>query len=151
MGTRTVRFPASLLEAVRRTHVVGVRAGTRPHRVIAVWAVVVDERVFVRSWARSPDGWNAVLRRERTGSLHVGGRARRIRVVATRSVRLLAEVSRAYAEKYHTPGSRRFVRDMSRAPSRATTLELVPLAAGASGTAARPRRPATARRRTTAA
>lgn len=120
------RFPPAFVAAVERATVVGVRAGRARHRVLPVWAVVVDGRVFVRSWARSPEGWNAVLRRERVGSLHVGTRARRIRAVATRSARLLADVSRAYAAKYHTPGSRRFVRDMSRPACRATTLELVP-------------------------
>jgi hypothetical protein len=36
-------------------------------------------------------------------------------------------VSRAYLEKYSTPGSIKYARDLGRAKSRATTTELVPL------------------------
>jgi hypothetical protein len=39
------RFPARTLTAVREAQVVGLRAGRRPHRTIAVWAVVVRGRV----------------------------------------------------------------------------------------------------------
>jgi len=39
-------------------------------------------------------------------------------------------VSEAYAVKYHTPGSVKYVRDLGREKSRATTTELVPLGAG---------------------
>jgi hypothetical protein len=47
--------------------------------------------------------------------------------VQTRSERLKDAVDRAYLEKYHTPGSIKFARDLVRAKSRATTTELVPL------------------------
>jgi hypothetical protein len=45
--------------------------------------------------------------------------------VRTRSERLKDAVSRAYVEKYNTPGSIKYARDLGRAKSRATTTELV--------------------------
>ena len=45
----------------------------------------------------------------------------------TRSERIKDAVSRAYAEKYTTPASIKYVRDMSRKKSRDTTTELQPL------------------------
>ncbi|GJQ19788.1 MAG: hypothetical protein HBSIN02_01430 [Bacteroidia bacterium] len=106
--------------------VVGIKAGRGRHRVLPVWAVVVSHRVFIRSWSLKPTGWHFVFRRYRVGSLHVGNRAIPIRPVFIRSERLKSAVSRAYAEKYHTPGSRRFVKDLSGKKSRDTTTELVP-------------------------
>jgi hypothetical protein len=47
--------------------------------------------------------------------------------VQTRSERLKEAIDRAYLEKYHTPGSVKFARDLGRAKSRATTTELVPV------------------------
>jgi hypothetical protein len=123
------RFAPSLVARVAASQVVGVRAGRAPHRTIAVWAVVVDGRVFARSWGRKPDGWNATFRRERVGTLEVDGRPRRVRAVLTRSERLLDAVSDAYREKYHTPGAKRWVRDLCKPSCRATTIELVPGAA----------------------
>ena len=34
-----------------------IRAGNRMHRFIGIWVVVVDDRVFVRSWSLKPQGW----------------------------------------------------------------------------------------------
>jgi hypothetical protein len=54
----------------------------------------------------------------------------RVRARFPRGDRLLDAVSEAYAVKYHTPGSVKYVRDLGREKSRATTTELVPLGAG---------------------
>ena len=47
------RFPSDVLSAIRKGMIIGLRAGAQPHRFVAVWAVVVEGRVFVRSWSRS--------------------------------------------------------------------------------------------------
>lgn len=119
-------FSKPVLALISRSMVIGIKAGRARHRVLPVWAVVVTNRVFIRSWSLKPTGWYFVFRRDPVGVLHVGNRAVRIRAVFPRSDRLKSAVSRAYAEKYHTPGSRRFVRDLSGKQSRNTTTELVP-------------------------
>ncbi|MGI8732832.1 MAG: hypothetical protein ACR2LM_05965 [Pyrinomonadaceae bacterium] len=43
------RFPKAILAAIRDGKILGIRAGTKPHRIIGIWAVVVEGRVFVRS------------------------------------------------------------------------------------------------------
>jgi len=57
----------------------------------------------------------------------VGARKIPVRAARTRSEVLKDAVDRAYLEKYNTPGSLRYARDLGRAKSRATTTELVPL------------------------
>jgi hypothetical protein len=51
---RAKRFPANILTAIRQDKILGIRAGTEPHRIIGIWAVVVEGRVFVRSWSLKP-------------------------------------------------------------------------------------------------
>lgn len=121
------RFSDEILTAIRRSHVVGLRAGTQPHRFIGIWAVVVDNRVFVRSWSLKPSSWHRVFLKEPRGTLQVDGREIAIRAVRTRSERLKDAIDRAYLEKYKTPGSIKFARDLGRAKSKATTTELAPL------------------------
>lgn len=121
------RFPAKIVAAVRDDKMLGIRAGTEPHRIIGIWAVVVEGRVFVRSWSLKPRSWYRTLLEEPRGVIQVGKRKILIRAVKTRSERLKDAVSQAYREKYNTPGSIKFVQDMSRAKSRNTTTELVPL------------------------
>jgi hypothetical protein len=120
------RFPPRVVAAIRDGQVLGIRAGTRPHRIIGIWAVVVEGRVFVRSWSLKPRSWWRTFREEPRGVIEVDGRRMRVRAIQTRSERLKDAVDRAYLEKYDTPGSVGFARDMGRKKSRETTTELVP-------------------------
>ena len=126
MTGRSRRFTPAVVAAVRESQVVGIRAGTRPHRIIGIWAVVVEGRVFVRSWSLKPRSWYRTFLEDPRGVIQVGNRRIAVRAVRTRSERLKDLVSRAYLAKYHTPGSIRFARDLGRAKSRATTTELLP-------------------------
>lgn len=121
------RFSADVLDALREAKILGIRAGTRPHRFIGIWVVVTEGRVFVRSWSMKPRSWYRTFLEEPRGTIQIDGKEIEVRAVRTRSERLKAAVDRAYAEKYKTPGSIKYVQDFSRPPSRDTTTELVPL------------------------
>jgi len=43
-------FASEVVDSIREGKILGIRAGTTPHRFIGIWAVVVERRVFVRSW-----------------------------------------------------------------------------------------------------
>lgn len=125
---KTRGFPDDVLAALQKGQtILGIRAGTRPHRTIGIWVVVVEGRVFVRSWSLKPHGWYRTFLNEPRGIITVGGREIPVRAIRTRSERLKDAVSRAYLEKYRTPGSLKYARDLGRATSRETTTELVPL------------------------
>ena len=89
--------------------------------------MVVDGRVFVRSWSLKPRSWYRTFLEEPRGAIEVAGREIEVRAVRTRSERLKDAVDRAYLEKYHTPGSLKYARDLGRERSRDTTTELLPL------------------------
>ncbi|MDQ3802304.1 MAG: DUF2255 family protein [Acidobacteriota bacterium] len=120
------RFTDDILAAIRGGKMLGIRAGVQ-HRFIGIWAVVVEGRVFVRSWSLKPRSWYRTFLEDPRGAISIGGREIPVRAVRTRSERLKDAVSQAYLEKYNTPGSVKYARDMGRAKSRATTTELVPL------------------------
>ncbi|HXB56794.1 MAG TPA: DUF2255 family protein [Vicinamibacteria bacterium] len=119
-------FGAAIRAAISDGQVLGIRAGTRTHRFIRIWAVVVQGRVFVRSWSLKPRSWYRTFLEEPRGLIQVSGREIPVRAVRTRSERLKDLIDSAYLEKYHTPGAVKFARDLGRAKSRATTTELVP-------------------------
>jgi hypothetical protein len=120
------RFSAGVVSAIRDGKILGLRAGTEPHRVIGIWAVVVEGRVFVRSWGRKPRSWWRTFLEDPRGIIQVGARTLSVRAIQTRSERLKDAVDRAYLEKYRTPGSLKYARDLGRKKSRETTTELVP-------------------------
>lgn len=120
------RFPPAVVSAIERAQVIGLRAGDGGHRFIAVWAVVVEGRVFVRSWTLKPDGWTSAFAAEPVGAILVGSRRLRVRAVRTRSARLKDAVSRAYREKYRTPGAVTYVAGFARGRRKDSTTELLP-------------------------
>ena len=120
-------LPSSVVRAIDESSILGVRAGARSdHRFIGIWAVVVDGRVFARSWTLKPGGWYRTFLEDPLGAIQVGKRTVRVRAVPVPSERLRDAVERAYAEKYPTPGSRKYVRGFRSKRRRDTTVEFVP-------------------------
>jgi hypothetical protein len=54
--TAARRFSGPELVELAKAKILGVRAGAE-HRYTGVWVVVVEGRVFVRSWNDQPTGW----------------------------------------------------------------------------------------------
>ena len=126
----TNRFAEKILVAIQKEKILGIRAGTdSTHRVIGIWSVVVEGRVFVRSWSMKPRSWWRTFLEDPHGEVFVAERKRgiKVRAVQVKSEKMKDRVSAAYKEKYNTPGSTRYVEDMSLSPSRDTTTELVPI------------------------
>jgi hypothetical protein len=121
------RFDDDLLAAARTGRILGIRAGSKPHRIIGVWMVVVERRIFIRSWGVDENGWYHAFAREPRGVMEIAGHEVPVRAVRVRSDRVKAAVDRAYAEKYHTPASLKYVRGFRLPKRRNTTTELAPL------------------------
>jgi hypothetical protein len=122
------RFSDDILAEFRESKGLRIRAGTGPHRFIGIWLVVVNDRVFVRSWSVKPRGWYRTFLEEPHGAVRIADREIAVRAVRTRDTRLRDAVDRAYLDKYNTPGAIKYARDLGSTRSRATTLELRPLA-----------------------
>ena len=122
------RFTEEVIATIHKDRILGIRAGSdSKHRVIGIWVVVVDGRVFVRSYTMKPGGWWRTFLENPYGEIFVSKRKRgiKVRALQTRSEKLKDVVSAAYKEKYDTPGSVGYVEEMSRKPLRDTTTELV--------------------------
>ena len=121
--TEQRRLPRAIVARIQDDKMLAIRAGTA-HRFIGIWAVVVEGRVFVRSWSLKPRSWYRTFLDDPHGAIQVGTRVIPIRAVRTRSEPLKDKVSQGYLEKYHTPGSLKYARDLARKKSREATIEL---------------------------
>ena len=120
-------FPDEIVEILHTAKSLGIQAGSQGHRFIRIWVVVVEGRVFVRSWSLKPHGWYRAFLKEPTGIIKVDSREFPVRAVQTRSNRLKDAIDRAYLDKYSVPVSmKKYALDLGRAESRASTTELVP-------------------------
>jgi hypothetical protein len=118
-------FSESVVESLDNAKIIGVRAGIE-HRYTGVWVVIVEARLFVRSWNDKPTGWYRAFRSEPNGSVNVGGLDIPVRARPTRSARIRQAVTEAFGNKYNTKASRKWVEGFAEPARELTTLELVP-------------------------
>lgn len=124
--TRRRRFSTPVLAALDTGKILGIRAGVAPHRFLGVWMVVVDGHLFVRSWNDKPTGWHRAFACDPRGAIQIGVRTIPIRARHVRGASLMLAIDRAYAAKYPTPGSMKYVRGLASPRRRKTTTELIP-------------------------
>ena len=123
--SKHVTFPDDVVEALNKAKILGVRAGTE-HRYTGVWVVVVDRRVFVRSWYDKPTGWFRAFKKQPSGTIKAGDLEIPVRGKLVRSARTRDAVTAAFGEKYNTKGSRKWVEGFAEPARVVNTLEFVP-------------------------
>ena len=123
--SKVARFADAVIDALRSAKILGVRAGAE-HRYTGIWVVVVERRVFVRSWNDKPTGWFRAFKTQPIGVVQVGGLEIPVRGKVVRSARIRNAVTLAFGEKYNTNASRKWVKGFARPARILTTLEFVP-------------------------
>ena len=121
-------FAKTIVEEFRNTKIIGVRSGTE-HSYTGVWVVVVESRVFARSWNDKPTGWFSAFKKEPEGTIQLGEREIRVRGKVLRSAPMRDAVTAAFAEKYPTKGSRKWVEGFAEPERVVNTLEFLSWAA----------------------
>src|SRR4029453_18287838 len=116
-----------VVAAADAAEIMGIRAGAKSdHKFLGVWPIVVDGRLFARSWTQTRGGWYTTFLDDPLGVIQVGDRALRIRAVRVKSERLRDKIDDAYGEKYDTKASQKYVRGLPSPRRRDTTTEFVP-------------------------
>jgi hypothetical protein len=119
-------FPPGVLSLLLDCRTLGIRAGMEPHKHTGIWFVVVAGRLFVRPWYDKPAGWHRAFLQDPRGTISVSGQEIPVRARQSRSERLFDAVDAAYAEKYKTKASLKWVRGFRLPRRRKTTTELLP-------------------------
>lgn len=127
MPKASKRFPEDLLTILHQRKGLRIRAGNGKHRFIGIWMVVVEDRVFVRSWEAKPNGWYRTFLKEPEGAILIPDYEVAVRAVPVKSERLNAAIDCAYLEKYSGPGSIKYAIGLGKPKCRATTMELLPV------------------------
>lgn len=121
------RLSRAVVAAVDAAKIIGIKAGAKSdHKFVGVWPVVVGGRVYARSWTLKKDGWFHTFLEDPLGTIQVGDREIRVRAVPARSERVRDGVEDAYAAKYDTKASQKYVRGFRTARRREATMEFVP-------------------------
>ncbi|HMF07999.1 MAG TPA: DUF2255 family protein [Thermoanaerobaculia bacterium] len=119
------RFPKRTRALLAQSRMLGIRAGD-DHRFTGIWFVMIGDRVFVRPYFDKASGWYRTYRKNPIGAIRLGEREIPVRARFVRGEGLFDAVDAAYAEKYDTQASQKWVRGFRLPRRRKTTTELLP-------------------------
>ena len=120
-------FSRAVIAAIDAAKILGIKAGEgTDHRFTGVWPVVVKGRAYARSWTLTKGGWYRTFLDDPRGVLQVGDRELRVRAVPARSERVRTAVEEAYAAKFNTRASQKYVKGFRTARRRETTMAFMP-------------------------
>ena len=121
------RFSRAIVAAFDGSKIIGIRAGHKSdHRFTGTWVVVVGGRVYARSWTLKSGGWYRTFLEDPLGTIQVGDRQLRVKALVARGERIRDAVGDAYAEKYSTKASAKYVRGFRTPRRREATIEFTP-------------------------
>ncbi len=117
------KLPDDLIRGLTGSKILGIRSGSE-HRYTGVWPIVVEGRLFVRTWYDKPAGWYRAFLDEPDGFIQIDGIDIPVRARVVRSKRLRDAVTEAYRGKYNTKGSLKWVEGFAEETRALKTMEL---------------------------
>jgi hypothetical protein len=114
-------FDAAVLDAVRSAMEIGIHARGPKDRSVTIWAAMVDNTVFVRSYCGTNGQWYAAARATGRAKLEAGARKVPVSTVPVTDADMAETVSQAFLRKYATSV---YARAMVAPEALATTLRL---------------------------
>jgi len=91
-----------VLEFVKTNNLIGIKAGKNRETFIQIWMVVVDNRIFARSWGLSEKSWYNIFLAEHLGQINCDNIICNIKALVPVDIDTLADrINQAYLNKYN--------------------------------------------------
>ncbi|WP_158538604.1 DUF2255 family protein [Chitinophaga skermanii] len=125
---RSYPFPYHILKYIEKHTLIGVRAGRNRQKFVEVWMVVVNNRVFARSWGQAPLGWYTEFLTDPMGAIRCGDDIIQVAgFIPPDADKIQQAVSNAYLSKYDYGENSFYANGITDAAREKTTLEFLPI------------------------
>ncbi|HET6227026.1 MAG TPA: DUF2255 family protein [Bacteroidia bacterium] len=86
---------------IRNNNLIGIKAGKERDTFLEIWMVVVDDRIFARSWGMAEKSWYNTLKENSQGFLKCGNKIFEMKaIIPVQSAALTEKINKAYLDKY---------------------------------------------------
>jgi len=121
------RFPKLFLNCINDTQITSVRAGKDREKFTGIWMVVVDGRIFARSYNLSDRSWYTALLNDESGELKCGKEIIPIKGLKPPDINNITEaINKAYEKKYLIKGyNKKWVDGLCQSERVARTMEFI--------------------------
>lgn len=119
-----MNFDSATLDCIRSNNLIGIKAGTQRETFLDIWMVIVDNRVFARSWGFGEKSWYNTFIIEPAGQLRCGEMIVNITAhLPENDPELNARISQAYLDKYDSGENSVYAQGITRPEHVAKTME----------------------------
>ncbi|MCW1962217.1 DUF2255 family protein [Chryseobacterium viscerum] len=88
---------------IKTNTIIGIKAGQKRSEFLEIWMVVVQDRVFARSWGLAERGWYNTFLENPDGEIQCGETIYPIKALIPQDINdLTEEINEAYLTKYNT-------------------------------------------------
>jgi hypothetical protein len=123
------KFTKSFLKSITETQITSVRAGKDREKFTGIWMVVVEDRIFGRSYSLSERSWYTVLSSGELGDIKCGNEIIPVKGVKPKDIKRITEaINKAYEKKYLVKAyNKKWVDGLAEPERVARTMEFIPV------------------------
>lgn len=90
------------LDYIKENNLIGIKAGTQRPSFLEIWMVVVENRIFARSWGLAEKSWYNTFLENSEGQIQCGSTIYKIEALVPDDLNQITdEINKAYLKKYN--------------------------------------------------
>lgn len=114
------------LKYINTNNLIGIKAGLDRFHFLEIWMVVVQDRIFARSWGLAESSWYNTFLKDSTGQIQCGETIYGIKAIIPDDIRQFTDgINQAYLEKYNTGDNIRYAKGIIEDLHVARTMEFI--------------------------
>jgi hypothetical protein len=100
---KQISSSSQAIEYIKTTNLIGIKAGLERLDFLDIWMVVVDDRIFARSWGFAERSWYNTFIINPEGQIKCGERIFHIQAtIPTDNTEMTERINHAYLSKYNS-------------------------------------------------
>lgn len=116
----------SAIEFINNNYLTGIKAGLERPGFLDIWMVVVEDRIFARSWGFAERSWYNTFLQNPNGQIKCGDAVFAIKAVVPKDNDVMTEkINNAYLTKYNTEHRIEYARGIIKEKHVEKTMEFI--------------------------
>lgn len=116
----------SAVDYINSHNLTGIKAGQKPHAFLEIWMVVVEDRIFARSWELAERSWYNTFLKESEGKLKCGDQEFNISAnIPDDLKKITSKINTAYLDKYNSGENSKYATGITKPAHFDKTMEFV--------------------------
>lgn len=115
-----------VLNYIKTNNLIGIKAGSERTDFLEIWMVVVQDRIFARSWGLAERSWYNTFLKDPNGQIQCGNSIFNIKaVIPIDTNELTDEINQTYLTKYNIGRNRKYAKGIVQEQHVEKTMEFI--------------------------